>query len=290
MKNSIGILIPTKNRQSLLTKALLSVFGQTVAPDEIIVVNDGSTDHTQEYLADLALKEPKLKVLNYPQSRGVNFARNQGIKIATTDWLIFLDDDDVLVPAAVALAQEKIKEIPDDYDAFYFNTLINKDGEQSVGGFQFQAGQKYYDPSYEDIMTKFGLKGDIKSVFRRSLFANPQYLFPESINGFESVTLRLVARDNKKSRYYPEISTIMNLDSDFEHLSVSVAAKDPRAYMFIHMQDLRDHKEFFRLHPELLRVKYIVIVRLAFRAHFYHYMFLYFFLSLLMRFGIKIFP
>lgn len=290
IKNSIGVLIPTKNRRALLEKALLSVFNQDVLPAEIIIINDGSTDDTKKYLDSISAEHKNLKVINYQESRGVNFARNQGIKLAKVDWLIFLDDDDQLAPAAISLVKGKIEEVPEDYFLICFNSLIRKDNQESEGGFQFAVDQNYYDPSYENVMMKYKLQGAIGSVFRKKLFDDEKYFFPEIVNGFESITMRLMARDNKKIRYYKDISTIINLDSTFEHLSMKAAVKDPKGYLAIHLQDLSNHREFFRKYPKLLVIKYIDIAKLAFRSRLYYDMFLYIFYSICIRFGFIIFP
>lgn len=267
--DSVCVLIATKDRRPLLDKALQSVLKQSVLPNEIIIVNDGSADDTAEYLKKMSSLHSIIKFFNFSECRGVNFARNYGLRQTKASWVVILDDDDILVPEAVFLVKQNIQEIPDNYYLFYFNTLIKKDGQELNGGFKFNNNQKYYDPSYEDVMTKFGLSGDCKVVLRRSLFDDSKYFFPESVNGFESVTFRLIAKDGKKSRYYNNISTVVNLDSNFDHLSFSASAKNPKNYLHLQKEDLNNHVTFYQKNPKILKNKYREMSKLALRAHSY---------------------
>ncbi|MEN8128949.1 MAG: glycosyltransferase family A protein [Pseudomonadota bacterium] len=90
----ISVIIPTHNRADLLERALDSVLKQTLQPGEIIVVDDGSTDHTAALVKD---GFPQV-VLLQQDNLGVSRARNQGIASAHGEWLAFLDSDDEWLP------------------------------------------------------------------------------------------------------------------------------------------------------------------------------------------------
>lgn len=91
---SISVVIPTHNRASMLLEALQSVFQQSLQPAEVLVVDDGSTDRTQEILAHLG---NTVQYLRLPNS-GVSGARNSGWRSAKGDWIAFLDSDDLWLP------------------------------------------------------------------------------------------------------------------------------------------------------------------------------------------------
>lgn len=87
----VAVIIPTYNRLDFLKKALSSVLDQTFPAREIIVVDDGSSDGTLEWLQQQELSN--LKIL--PQkNRGPAHARNQGVKVSSSRYLAFLDSDD----------------------------------------------------------------------------------------------------------------------------------------------------------------------------------------------------
>jgi glycosyltransferase involved in cell wall biosynthesis len=101
---TISVVIPTYNRARTVGKAIESVLSQTRPADEIIVVDDGSSDDTVQALqayGDL------IRVVSRPNT-GISGARNDGIKVATSDWVAFLDDDDEYAPERLQIAAESI--------------------------------------------------------------------------------------------------------------------------------------------------------------------------------------
>lgn len=92
----VSVVIPTHNRLQLLQRAIASALAQTVQDIEVIVVDDGSSDGTAEWLA--AQKEPRLRFLRHDTPRRAPAARNAGTRIARGEWIAYLDDDDVWYP------------------------------------------------------------------------------------------------------------------------------------------------------------------------------------------------
>lgn len=97
MPSRIAVIIPTFNRRECLPRALDSVLAQTRFPDEIIVVDDGSTDGTFDYISQQYSAIPQLQIV-LQDNKGVSSARNVGIKAANADWIAFLDSDDAWQP------------------------------------------------------------------------------------------------------------------------------------------------------------------------------------------------
>lgn len=91
----VSAIIPTYNRRSYITRAIDSVLAQTVPVDEILVVDDGSTDATAEFLDEKY--GARLRVIRQSNS-GVSGARKRGIQEAKGDWIAFLDSDDEWMP------------------------------------------------------------------------------------------------------------------------------------------------------------------------------------------------
>ena len=90
----ISVVIPTYNREKLLKRALQSVTRQRLACDEIIVVDDGSTDNTEKLVKAFADSSSIAVSYLYQQNKGPAAARNLGIRAAQYDILAFLDSDD----------------------------------------------------------------------------------------------------------------------------------------------------------------------------------------------------
>jgi len=91
----ISVVIPLYNKKATVLRALNSVLNQIVLPEEIIVVNDGSTDDSELVVANL--DHPMVRLIHQPNA-GVSAARNKGIKEATGEWIAFLDADDEWLP------------------------------------------------------------------------------------------------------------------------------------------------------------------------------------------------
>lgn len=98
MSDLISVIITTKNRKFLLERALYSVLNQTYQNIEIIIVDDGSTDGTEEYIKKIFLKNKKIKFLRNENSRGACYSRNKGISFAKGLFISGLDDDDTYSP------------------------------------------------------------------------------------------------------------------------------------------------------------------------------------------------
>ena len=93
---SISVVIPTFNRVSSLERTLNSVLAQTLPADEIIIVDDGSTDNTVSILKS-RYSEVELSIIRFIEqdNHGVSAARNAGIATARHEWIALLDSDDV---------------------------------------------------------------------------------------------------------------------------------------------------------------------------------------------------
>lgn len=96
MRETIAVVIPAFNRAAWLAEALASVRAQTLAADEIIVVDDGSTEDIGAVCAGFA----GVQYLHQP-NQGVSAARNRGLERVKSDFVVFLDNDDRLHPCAL---------------------------------------------------------------------------------------------------------------------------------------------------------------------------------------------
>lgn len=89
-----SIICPVYNRELLVSKAIESVKSQTFQDWELIIVDDGSTDKTNEVVKNFILKDTRIKYY-FQENKGQSSARNLGIKKATGKFICFLDSDDL---------------------------------------------------------------------------------------------------------------------------------------------------------------------------------------------------
>ena len=93
-----SVIIPTYNRATMVCEAIDSVFAQTYPDFEIVVVDDGSTDGTEQVLRKRY--GDRIRYF-YQENQGRAVARNRGIRMSTGEYLVFLDSDDWLLPRAL---------------------------------------------------------------------------------------------------------------------------------------------------------------------------------------------
>ena len=98
---TVSVVVPTYNQPALLAETLGTVFAQTFADFEVVVVDDGSTDDTPARLADLARGDSRLRVVRQ-ENRGIGAARNRGIDEARGRYVALLDHDDLWHPGKLA--------------------------------------------------------------------------------------------------------------------------------------------------------------------------------------------
>jgi len=166
---TVACIMPVYNYARFLNEALGSVFSQTRVPDEVIVVDDCSTDNPKE----ICDKYPQVIYIKHDKNRGLAAARNTGIKASTSDYCFSFDADDILRPQAV----EKHLELAAP------NTIV------TCGLMAF--GSENYTARPEVASLEKLFKGNC--IYSNSLF--PKKLW-HMVRGFdESETMRLGLED-----------------------------------------------------------------------------------------------
>lgn len=93
----ISIIIPAFNAESTIRCCIESLLAQTYNNLEIIVVNDGSCDYTENLIIGMMKKDKRIKLVNQ-NNAGVSAARNKGIEASTGEYICFVDSDDMVDP------------------------------------------------------------------------------------------------------------------------------------------------------------------------------------------------
>ena len=114
-KYKISVVIPTLNRINTLQRALDSVINQTYKPAEIIVVDNGSSDGTLEFLRE---QYPKITILT-ENKIGVSSARNKGIKKSINQWIALLDSDDAWHPRKLEIQTSMLDSALKEYNLIH---------------------------------------------------------------------------------------------------------------------------------------------------------------------------
>ena len=133
MQPKVSIIIPCYNQAKFLPKAISSLQAQTLEAWECIVVDDGSTDNTSEVASNIALTEPRVRLIQ-KQNGGLASTRNMGMQYAKGTYIQFLDADDTISPEKlerqVSIMEQKGLDI--SYTAFCYE---NSKGERTKSQF-----------------------------------------------------------------------------------------------------------------------------------------------------------
>ena len=251
----ISVVIPTYNRAALLPRAVASIPGTAEA--EIIIVDDGSTDHTKEVVEQLHLHDSRIAYVPLPHNAGVNAARNAGMEHATGDWISFLDSDDEYVSGGFDALINILKSVSPEVDVVGCMTFREVAGVMEPRGFRIGESWDRYTPSYADLVYKEHIRGDIHYCIRRSIFTQG-YRFAVYINGFESAFYAKLAKDGKHFLYLNMIIDRRYSTGD-THLSIEPYKRWPRQFARAYTEFVREHYEVLLQRPSMLRDLYIRI-------------------------------
>ena len=125
----VSVIIPVYNVEKYLRKCLDSVCAQTLEDIEIICVNDCSPDDSIEILKEYASKDNRIKIIDFKENRGVAVARNEAIKIATGEYIGFVDSDDWIDLDFYEKLYKKAKE--DNVDLVVGNHITVQNNQNS---------------------------------------------------------------------------------------------------------------------------------------------------------------
>ena len=118
-----SVVIPARNRATLIETALASVLAQSHPAQEIIVVDDCSTDGT----ADIAAQFPGVRVIRHPQPMGAQAARNTGILAATHEWIAFNDSDDTWLEDKLEVQHRRLVDLEGNTDFVLYTAGMRLD-------------------------------------------------------------------------------------------------------------------------------------------------------------------
>lgn len=149
----VSVIVPIHNSESSLKKCIDSIVNQTLKDIEIILINNASTDNSEEICLRYATVDNRIKYISL-DTPGVSNARNVGKNIATGDFIAFVDSDDYIASNMYELLYDKA--ISDDADVVMcgfnkvINGIINPSNEKNIR--EFAENKQYYRFWYENII------------------------------------------------------------------------------------------------------------------------------------------
>ena len=140
--SSVSVVIPTFNRDHFIKQCVVSALQQSKTPDEVIVVDDGSSDKTWDILRALGFSnsEDKGNSLRYifQSNKGVSAARNLGIKASKYNYIAFLDSDDLWLEKKLEKQISSLESQPTRYRLSHTNEIWVRNGVRVNAGSKHQ--------------------------------------------------------------------------------------------------------------------------------------------------------
>ncbi len=125
----VSVIIATYNRAPSLLRSVQSVLRQTYQNMEIIIVDDGSTDHTQEIVKNI--NDARVRYVRNEKNKGAAAARNTGICLATGKYIAFQDDDDEWVPGKLQIQIDVLEQSSSRVDIVYSDMWKVRQGQRT---------------------------------------------------------------------------------------------------------------------------------------------------------------
>lgn len=221
-RREVAVIIPTKDRPDFLQEAIASALAQTHSPIEVVVVDDGSTPAVDS--AELTARHgPTVSVLRNDVSRGLAYSRNRGVEEARAEYVIHLDDDDLLAPDTIEQCLGVLERFPDvDWVMFaavgfgpraeHFNRvqpagvdrLIELAAGQAAGGDTVLFDRRLFPALLQTVPAAFQRAMLSKDTWARvSQLRWLAYCQAESLPDAESAKVRITGplRDSEWARY-----------------------------------------------------------------------------------------
>lgn len=124
MADLISIITPTYNRAKLINRAIESVLNQSYNDWELLIIDDASTDSTEDLVKNIW--DPRIKYFKLENNLGNAGARNFGVKKSLGDYIVFLDSDDFMEPNCLQIFKDLITESSDTKFAFGNHQVYNE--------------------------------------------------------------------------------------------------------------------------------------------------------------------
>jgi teichuronic acid biosynthesis glycosyltransferase TuaG len=164
-KPLVSFVMPTYNREAYLVEAINSCLDQTYKNIEVVVVNDGSTDGTDDIMQFLSEKHDNIRYIKLSDNSGIAIARNSGIQEAKGEYIAVMDSDDLCSPDRI---KKQITTIKDN--DFSYSAYLAADKNAKV----FQAIQAPKDFTKEDIRLNRSIP-HVTIMAKRECFTNHMY-------------------------------------------------------------------------------------------------------------------
>ena len=249
----ISVIIPIFNNELFVHRTLISILNQSfdIENIEVLMINDSSTDNTKNVVNEYVDNYPNFKAVHIKNGTGsAGTPRNIGLKLASSEYVLFIDHDDFLEINALEKLYKKIKDHPCD---FVYGTYVLINAEQSIK-FTYPNEKHGFFKNLEDNPRSITTPPSIwTKLFKREFLIRNKILFPTILG--EDAIFMAKALKNANGIYYlwEDIITYYNLNESSFSTNLSynyfVEGFKSEEYLYNLFQDW-DEIEYYKIRGE----------------------------------------
>jgi len=176
---TVSVVIPTYNRADVLPRAVDSVLEQTYENFEVIVVDDGSTDNTEDVVKSYA--DNRVCYISFDSNKGANAARNEGIKQGNGEYISFLDSDDEFTKNHIKKVLSVLSDTDPSIKGAYTTQITVQNHKER---FLSSASQVLSDPA--QVIEEYLANGFSSFTFHQDVF-DQVGLLDENLKAFQDM-------------------------------------------------------------------------------------------------------
>jgi glycosyltransferase involved in cell wall biosynthesis len=254
------IFIPTFNRAHTLGRALDSIQLQTFRDFEVVIVDDGSTDGTEELVKKWTERSQLPVTYVWQPNQGKHAAHNHGAELAKGSLFITLDSDDMLAPGSLEIFKTHWDSIPAAQRQEFAGVegLCAHMDDGRIDGDRFP--EDIFDSNFLEIRKKYGIRGDKKNAIRTELVKENLYPRFEGEKHFRPGLLWERLAHDYKFRYINEVVQLIEVQPDgISSDRLSLRTKNPRSFHYYFLESVNCHfqydspKDLYQNHVRLVR-------------------------------------
>lgn len=235
----VSIIVPAYNVEKYITCCIDSILRQTYNNMEVIIVNDGSTDHTLEVLQQYQKKDSRITLINQ-QNCGVSGSRNTALKCAKGDYVLFVDADDWLDIQTVQICIEKAEAEHVDVCFFaYQSESLNRSDIRTL----YSEDRIFVDEECRDLQRR--IIGPIKE----------ELCMPQRLDSYGTIWAKLYRKDLLQGLLFEDLDKVGSAEDSLFNSSVFLRVK--KAYYinqpFYHYRRNNDISVTKQFRPNLLQ-------------------------------------
>lgn len=257
VKKYVSVIIPTYNRATTVKRAVESVLKQTYKLLEVIIIDDNSSDNTEEIIKKI--DDERIRYIKLEKNRGANFARNIGVELAKYEIIAFQDSDDEWHEDKLEIQMKYMQNEEIDFVATSYNQFINEKFKMVVPSIKIK-------DKYLERILKSNFIGTGTLVIKKEIILNEKFNIElPRLQDYE-LAIRLILKYKGKFLNIPKVNAYIQNNS---------ISNNNEKLLLAMKKIVKINRKIYRKNRKLLSRKYLEIYRISMKINTYEKKYLY---------------